>query len=49
MDDFDYVLINDDFAIALEQLRAIVTCQRLRREVQLVRNAALLDDLLKGE
>ncbi|MCC7255126.1 MAG: guanylate kinase [Dokdonella sp.] len=47
--DFDYVLINDDFATALEQMRSIVTCQRLRREVQLVRNAVLLDDLLKAE
>jgi len=44
--DFDFILVNDDFAQALADLRAIVCCQRLRREAQLARHAALLDDLL---
>jgi len=45
--DFDYVVVNDEFADALADLRAIVTCQRLRRSAQLARHAALIDDLLK--
>ena len=45
--DFDYLVVNDQFADALADLRAIVACQRLRRDAQLVRNAALIDDLLK--
>lgn len=46
--DFDFILVNDDFACALAELRAIVTCHRLRREAQLARHAALIDDLLKA-
>ena len=49
VDDFDYVVVNDDFATALDELRAIVTCQRLRRGVQLARHATLLADLLKAD
>ena len=45
--DFDYIVVNDQFADALADLRAIVTCQRLRSSAQRVRHAALLDDLLK--
>jgi guanylate kinase len=45
--DFDYVLVNDQFADALADLRAIVTCQRLRSSAQLARHETLLDDLLK--
>jgi len=48
-DEFDYVVVNDDFATALAELRAIVTCQRLRRAPQLARHRALLADLLKAE
>ncbi len=47
--DFDYVVINDEFGQALADLRAIFIARRLRRDVQLVRNAMLLDDLLKPE
>jgi len=47
--DFDFILVNDDFATALADLRAIVCCQRLRRDVQLSRHASLLGDLLKAE
>jgi len=45
--DFDCIIVNDQFADALADLRAIVTSRRLRREAQLVRYAALIDDLLK--
>jgi guanylate kinase len=45
--DFDCIVVNDQFADALDDLRAIVKSRRLRREAQLVRYAALIDDLLK--
>jgi len=44
---FDYLVINDRFATALEELQAIVTARRLRREAQAVRHAALLKSLLE--
>ncbi|MBX3701420.1 MAG: guanylate kinase [Dokdonella sp.] len=47
--DFDYIVVNDDFAAALAELHAIVCCQRLRAVLQLRRHAALLDDLLKAD
>jgi len=45
--DFDYIIVNDQFADALGDLRAIVTSRRLRRDAQLARYSALIDDLLK--
>lgn len=45
--DFDFIVVNDQFADALADLRAIVSAQRLRGRVQLARHAALIDDLLK--
>ncbi len=45
-DEFDYLVINDDFDTALEDLRAIVRARRLRTPVQAVRHRALLDSLL---
>ena len=45
--DFDYVVVNDEFADALNDLRSIVTTRRLRREAQARRHAALIADLLK--
>ena len=47
VDDFDYVVVNDEFADALNDLRSIVTTRRLRREAQARRHAALIADLLK--
>ena len=47
VDDFDYVIVNDQFADALADLRAIVATRRLRREAQTKRHAALIADLLK--
>ena len=45
--EFDYIVINDDFATAINDLRAIFAARRLRRDAQMSRQAALLDDLLK--
>jgi guanylate kinase len=45
-DEFDYLVINDDFDTALEDLRAIVRARRLRTPVQAARHQALLDSLL---
>ena len=47
--DFDFVVVNDQFADALGDLRAIVACRRLRREAQLARHASLVADLLKAD
>lgn len=47
--DFDYIVVNDHFADALTDLRAIVASQRLRSEVQMRRHAAMISDLLKAD
>ena len=47
VDDFDYVIVNDEFADALADLRSIVATRRLRREAQTARHSALIADLLK--
>jgi guanylate kinase len=44
--EFDYLVINDDFAAALETLRAIVIANRQRRAIQLERQRELLRTLL---
>jgi guanylate kinase len=49
VDDFDFVVVNDEFADALGDLRAIVATRRLRRAAQTKRHAALIADLLKPE
>jgi guanylate kinase len=46
--DFEYIIVNDQFADALADLRAIVTARRLRSGAQCRRHAALIDDLLKS-
>jgi guanylate kinase len=45
--EFDYIVINDDFATAINDLRSIFAARRLRRDAQVIRHATLLDDLLK--
>ena len=45
--EFDYIVVNDDFATALSDLRSIVTTRQLRANNQRERFAALLADLLK--
>jgi len=44
--EFDYVIINQDFATAVDDLAAIVRASRLRAAPQLARHRALLDALL---
>ncbi|MFO1371340.1 MAG: guanylate kinase [Candidatus Competibacteraceae bacterium] len=44
--EFDYLVVNDDFATALEALRAIIIANRQRRAVQLERCKELLQSLL---
>lgn len=43
--EFDYLVLNEEFSAALDDLRAIIRAQRLRREMQVARLAALLADL----
>jgi guanylate kinase len=42
--EFDYVIINADFAVALSQLAAIVEASRCRYSQQVSRNSALFAD-----
>jgi len=47
--EFDFLIVNDDFAQALADLRAIVTSRQLRSPIQRERHAVLLADLLKPD
>lgn len=42
----DYLIINDDFTVALAQFQALITCQHLRLERQARRYQSLLQELL---
>jgi guanylate kinase len=44
--EFDYLVINDDFETALRDLQAIVHTHKLKRTVQTVNQAALINELL---
>jgi len=44
--EFDYVIVNDVFEAAVEQMHAIFTASRLRREAQDTRHAGLIAALL---
>ncbi len=44
--EFDYLVFNDDFDIALGELRAIILARRQRAEAQIARQQPLLDALL---
>ncbi|WP_334014605.1 guanylate kinase [Alteromonas sp. S167] len=44
--EFDHVIVNDDFATALSELEAVVTAQRLRTVKQEMRHQPMLDELL---
>lgn len=44
--EFDYVVVNDGFTAALQDLQAIVRARRLREEVQALQHRALLEELL---
>lgn len=44
--EFDYVIINDDFAVAAADLQAIVKASRLPLAKQMLRHGALIENLL---
>ena len=44
--EFDYLVINDDFDQALQELRSIIIAQRLKQDLQSRKNTALLKELL---
>jgi len=44
--EFDYVIINDDFALAAADLQAIVKASRLSLAKQMQRHGALIESLL---
>ncbi|MEH6557783.1 MAG: guanylate kinase [Oceanicoccus sp.] len=43
----DYLVINDDFDVALSDLKTILRCIRLSRSSQMMRHRELLDELLR--
>jgi guanylate kinase len=46
--EYDYLVINDDFAMALSDLKAIFQANRLHQNLQQSRHGALLEGLLTG-
>ncbi|MDH2999124.1 guanylate kinase [Pasteurellaceae bacterium LFhippo2] len=44
--EFDYVIVNDDFQVALSQLKSILTAERLKQESQAERHQGLIQQLL---
>ena len=46
-DEFDFIVINDDFNVALQQLTAIIVASRLTLQRQRILNQSLLLDLLQ--
>jgi len=46
--EFDYVIVNEVFSTAVDEMCAIFTASRLRREPQVARHAGLLSALLGG-
>ncbi len=46
-EDFDFIIVNDDFHTALADIQSIIRANRLRSSVQQVKIAPLLDDLLE--
>ena len=45
--EYDYVIVNDDFNVALADIETIVVAQRLTLKAQAIRHQALLNSLLK--
>jgi guanylate kinase len=43
---FDYVTINDQFDLAVQDLIAIIQAQRLKTDTQLKRHSALIQTLI---
>lgn len=46
--EFDYVIVNENFDTAVDDMCAIFTASRLRREAQVARHARLIGSLLSG-
>lgn len=46
-DEFDYVIVNETFETAVDEMCAIFTASRLRRSIQVRRRPGLIDELLK--
>jgi guanylate kinase len=46
--EYDYLVVNDDFSVALGELRCIVAAERLREPRQARRHAATLADMLES-
>jgi len=47
--EFDYVIINEDFAVAVDEMCAIFTASRLRRDAQVARHSRLITALLADD
>jgi len=47
--EYDYLLVNDDFSLALSELKAIFVANRLELARQQEKNAALLAELVPTE
>jgi len=47
--EFDYIIVNDDFDAALEDLVTIVNNQRLKRSQQVITHQELFNDLLAND
>ncbi len=47
--EYDYLLINDDFATALQQLASLFQARRLRQSAQQTRHQVLLEELLSED
>ncbi len=45
-DEYDYLVINDEFSVALEELRCIVLAQRLRLPTQQAKFTPVIEELL---
>lgn len=48
-DEFDYLIVNEVFQTAVDEMCAIFSASRLRREPQVVRHAALVSALLSDD
>ena len=47
--EFDYVIVNDDFNVAVDEMCAIFTASRLRRDAQVARHGKLITTLLADD
>jgi len=44
---YDYIIVNDDFSFALEQLKSIIQAKRLKKDKQIIYLQQLIKDLLE--